>query len=311
MISNCHFIRKIIRSFCLAGFATLGLSLLLRLSAAEPGENPEAGSSRFAANQTVEYLPGTLPIIIAAPHGGRLEPAEIPDRKAGVVVTDANSDLLARELAKSLHHMTGKHPHLIICHLKRSKVDCNRDALSGTGGNADAMATWEAFHGCIAEARSAGGAFYFDLHGHSHPEARVELGYQISAGQLRLTGEPLDAVEHRSSIAGLAATSPGTFEERLRGGTSLGGLLEERGFPAIPSPSHADNGEEPYFTGGFNVALYGKTSNGAPGVAIQVECPRPGIRDTAENRQRFASALAESIVEFLKIHAATDLSTGS
>lgn len=275
--------------------------------AEEPAKTPTPGRSRFTANDTVEYVPGTLPIIIAAPHGGRLAPANIPDRTGGVVVTDADTDFLAREIAEALHRLTRQHAHLVICHLKRSKVDCNRDALTGTGGNTAAMETWQAFHDCIESARTTGRELYLDIHGHSHPQPRVELGYQLSAEQLKLSGVALGALEQGSTISSLALTSPDDFEERLRGNSSLGGLLEESGFPSVPSPSLPDPAGEPYFSGGFNADRYSAQSEDELFVAIQIECPREGVRDSVRNRRRFAEALAESIVEFLKRHAGMDL----
>ena len=43
--------------------------------AEEKPKTPTPGRSLFTANDTVEYVPGTLPIVIAAPHGGRLTPS--------------------------------------------------------------------------------------------------------------------------------------------------------------------------------------------------------------------------------------------
>ena len=285
----------------------IGYFVFSRATADEREKEVVPGRSIFGADKTVEYVPGTLPLIISAPHGGRFEPAEIPDRNEGVIVTDADTDILARELADSLHRLTGEHPHLVICHLKRSKVDCNRDALTGTGGNQIAMETWETFHSFIAQAREAGGMFFLDVHGHSHPEALVELGYQLSARQLKLSGDALEELEAISTLANLTRAGSGTFEERLRGDTSLGGLLEARGFPSVPSPSNPNPGDEPYFSGGYNAERYGSKVSGEGMIAVQVECPRPGVRDTSGNRSRFASAFAESILEFLRLQAGVDL----
>jgi hypothetical protein len=280
-------------------------SVVLACLVFAPGMLAETpGMSVFFADRTVEYVPGTLPIIIAAPHGGQLEPADIPDRKEGVLTRDAETDLLAIELAAAIASRTGSRPHLILCHLHRKKVDCNRDALTGTGGNPRALATWRAFHEAIGKARAAAGhGLFLDLHGHSHPAPRVEIGYLLSAEQLRETGPALSAFAQVSSLASIARTSPDTFEGLLRGPRSLGGLLEESGYPSIPSPSTPHPGEDPYFRGGYNTARY-RTGGADDGFfAVQIECPRPGVRDTRENRRRFAEVLAAALEQWLAHHS--------
>jgi len=268
-------------------------------------------SSLFFANRTVEYVPGTLPLIIAAPHGGQLEPAAIPNRKDGVTTRDAETDLLAIELAEAIARRVGARPHLILCHLHRKKVDCNRDALTGTGGNPKALATWRAFHDVIGKARAAAArGLFLDLHGHSHPAPRVEIGYLLSTERLRETGPGLSALAQVSSLASMARRSPGTFEGLLRGPLSLGGLLEEAGYPSVPSPTTPHPGEDPYFRGGYNTARY-RTGGADDGFfSLQIECPKPGIRDTVENRRRFAEVLAAVLEEWLAHHAGIRLGKG-
>lgn len=264
----------------------------------------DAPASRFLADRTVEYLPGALPLVVAAPHGGRLEPAGIPDREEGVLVRDAETDLLAIELAGAIERRAGARPHLVLCHLKRNKVDCNRDALTGTGGNPAALATWRAFHEAIETARAAAGhGLFLDLHGHSHPLARVEFGYLLTAEQLQETGSAIEALAPASSLAKLAARGKGSFENLLRGPESLGGLLESAGYAAVPSPRTPHPGEEPYFRGGYNTARYRTGGTGDGFFSLQVECPRPGVRDTPENRRRFAEALAEALEVWLERQA--------
>jgi hypothetical protein len=276
----------------------------LMAGGAVSAEVPVPRSSQFFADRTVEYVPGTLPIIIAAPHGGQLEPADIPDRKEGVLTRDAETDLLAIELADAMARRTGARPHLILCHLHRKKVDCNRDALTGTGGNPKALATWRAFHEAIGKARAAAGrGLFLDLHGHSHPAPKVELGYLLSAEQLQETGPALSALAQVSSLAAVARTSSDSFEGLLRGPRSLGGLLELAGYPSVPSPTSPDPGDEPYFRGGYNTARY-RSGGGNDGFfALQIECPRPGVRDTPENRLRFAETLAAVLEQWMAHHA--------
>lgn len=288
-------------------------SVFLTFLSLASGLRAEApANSVFLADRTVEYVPGTLPLIISAPHGGQFEPVDIPDRKDGVVTRDAETDLLAIELAAAIASRTGSRPHLILCHLHRKKVDCNRDALTGTGGNPKALATWRAFHEAIGKARAvAGHGLFLDLHGHSHPEPRVEIGYLLSADQLRETGPPLSALAQVSSLASIARTSPDTFEGLLRGPRSLGGLLESAGYPAVPSPTNPDPGEEPYFRGGYNTARYRSGGAGDGFFALQIECPRPEVRDSQENRRRFAGALALSLEQWMEHHAGVPLHSGN
>lgn len=269
-------------------------------------ERPAA--SKFFANNTVEYRPGSLPVVIAAPHGGRLDPEEIPDRRDGVTTRDAETDLLAIELAAAIHRKSGAWPHLVLCHLHRRKVDCNRDALTGTGGHPLALQTWRAFHEAIGKARAAAGrGLFLDLHGHSHPQPWVEIGYLLNAEQLKTEGGEFAALAPVSSVASLAATSPATFEELIRGKDSLGGLLHRAGFPAVPGPEIPHPGDEPFFRGGYNTARYRTGGEGDAFFSLQIECPKPGVRDTEENRRRFAETLATALDGWLERHAGIHL----
>jgi hypothetical protein len=274
-------------------------------------EDPVRSPSQFFADRTVEYVPGTLPLIIVAPHGGQLIPADIPDRKDGVKTRDAETDLLAIALAGAIARRCGSKPHLILCHLHRRKVDCNRDALTGTGGNPKALATWSAFHEAIAKARAVSEqGLFVDVHGHSHPVPRVEIGYLLGAEQLRQTGPAFSALAPFSSLAAVARRSPGTFEGLLRGPLSLGGLLERSGHPSVPSPSMPHPGGDPYFQGGYNAARYRSIGVDDEFSALQIECPRPGVRDTPENRLLFADSFAAAIEEWLAHHAGIRLREG-
>ncbi|NNM05492.1 MAG: hypothetical protein HKO65_10345, partial [Gemmatimonadetes bacterium] len=61
-----------------------GLSVVFEALAIEgmPGE------SYLGRNGYTEYLPGEVPLILSAPHGGDLRPAETPDRTYGTTVQD-------------------------------------------------------------------------------------------------------------------------------------------------------------------------------------------------------------------------------
>ncbi len=257
----------------------------------------------FGERRFIEYVPGDLPIILSAPHGGHLEPEEIPRRDAGVRESDANTQELARAIAEVMHERTGRRLHLIICHLHRGKLDANREIKEAAGSDPLAQQAWRSYHAFIEDAGAAavakfGSAFVIDLHGHGHPGQRVELGYLHSTEQLAMDDAALNAPEYPAagSLALIAARSPRPYTDLLRGEVSLGALLEAQGFKATPSPS-APHPLAPYFRGGYTIARHARASAKIAG--LQIECFRAGLRDTAENRHAFAVALVSSLERFL------------
>lgn len=270
-----------------------------------------AGTTEFGRHQYTEYLPGDLPVIIAAPHGGREKPADIPDRTEGTFAFDTNTQELARAIREAFYERTGQRPHVIICRLHRRKVDCNREVKEAAAGHPLATMAWEDFQGFIEQSRAEvvkqfGRGLFIDLHGHGHKEQRLELGYLHTRERLGLpdAGLSTPAVATESSLRGLAAISPKPYAELLRGSGSLGALLETEGFAATPSPREPQP-SAPYFNGGYNTRRHAR--DGGPVFGLQIESNSKGVRDTAESRERFAAALVTSVLTFLKEHAALDL----
>jgi hypothetical protein len=263
--------------------------------------------SQFGRNNYIEYFPGTLPIIITAAHGGRLQPAEIPDRVGGTRVTDTNTDSLAYAVFGALFGTDARRPHLIITHLDRDKIDTNRDSAEATEGQPHAITAWQEWHAFIAKARTAVLASYprglhIDLHGHGHAIARLELGYLLTATDLDLSDTQLDAstaYERKSSLRTFSEDSPLTFSAFLRGPTSLGALLDAEGFRSVPSPLYPGPGVAPYFDGGYITDRYG-CANGGPICAVQIEANFTGVRDNDANRKKFARGLADAVEQFLR-----------
>ena len=59
-------------------------------------------------------------------------------------------------------------------------------------------------------------------------------------------------------------------------------------------------GNHPFFAGGYIVQRHAAAA-GTPKVdGLQIECPRPGVRDTPENRARFGRIAAPALLEFLR-----------
>jgi hypothetical protein len=312
--------------------ALAGLCWVASMACAGAQTRYVPGQSYYGRSNYVQYIAGDLPLIVSAPHGGDLTPGEIPDRVRAdedgdfATVSDANTAELALTLQTVFRQHYGHTPHVVICHLKRTKVDCNREKAEGTGGNVHGEQAWGEFQDYLAAASQAvmaskGRGFYIDLHGQSNPIKRLELGYLLSATQLTNSDAVLNAPKYaaQSSLWALAGRVQIPFSQLLRGSNSLGGLVAARGYPAVPSPFMPSPGngsqpivypgdKNPYYHGGYNLRLHTARSPDSSGIAgLQLEANLAGVRDTAANRSRFALALMQALDVFFKDHYGIDL----
>jgi hypothetical protein len=290
---------------------SLFTTLVFAPLAASPPEVYQPGQAYFGRNRYIEYLAGDLPVILSAPHGGRERPDELPDREDGTFAFDTNTQELARAIASELHARTGHWPHVIICRLNRRKVDCNREIVEAAAGNPLAEQAWREFQGFIDAAQATvvqqhGRGFYIDLHGHGHPQQRLELGYLHTAEQLAVSDAELSAAPYpsESSLRSIAALGRLPYAELVRGPQSFGALMEKYGFPCSPSPSNP-HPQPPFFRGGYNTARHGRDA--APLAGMQIETYSRGVRDTAESRAKFARALANTLETYLAAHLGVSL----
>jgi hypothetical protein len=239
----------------------------------------------------VEYRPGRLPLVLTAPHGGYLEPSEIPNRGWGVTGRDRNTQELTLAIRDALHSRTGAYPHVIISHLHRIKLDPNREIMEAAQGDPYAERAWWEFQIFADEAGflvedDFGEGLHLDIHGHGHAINRLELGYLLSRTDLAQTD---------ASLADL-----------VRGPFSLGTLMEQRFVPAVPSTSQPNPGQDDYFTGGYNTVRHGSRDGGSIS-GIQIEHHYPGLRDEAQNREQYAEALADALLAFFPAHLGFEL----
>jgi hypothetical protein len=271
------------------------------------------GQSYYGRNNYIQYVAGNLPVIFSAPHGGRLTPAEIPNRSdaacgATVVTTaDLNTDSLAYAIRDAFFARTGKYPHIIINHLHRKKLDANRPQSDGACGDAEANTAWQEFQDFIGVAKTRastdyGKGWYTDLHGHAHAIDRLELGWLLSGDQLRLSDATLNAsttYENISSMKVFSQQSGMSFSALLRGRTSLGTMLALEGYPATPSTSDSyPNVGESYFNGGYNTETHGCDGGGTM-CGVQIEHHKPGVRDSAASWNAYAATLARTYETYL------------
>lgn len=267
------------------------------------------GTSYFGRNGYVEYIPGELPVILSAPHGGALTPDEIPNRTYGATGSDRNTADLTLAVRDAMVARTGSAPHVILSRLHRVKLDPNREIVEAAQDNGFAERAWEEFQGFIEIARTQttndfGGGMYFDMHGHGHAKNRLELGYLLGSARLNQDDAGLNslAIVQMTSIRELGRTTPDTFAELLRGATSLGGYLQAAGVPTLPSPVDPRPFDDPYFTGGYNTWRHGSLNDTELVSGIQIEHHFPGLRDNDANRRAYAAVLAEAIEDFMTEH---------
>ena len=221
----------------------------------------------FGTNNYVEYQIGTLPFVISVGHGGNLEPASIPNRTCNspVFAVDLNTIETAMAIKNDLYTKTGCYPHLIISHLKRNKLDPNRNLADGACGNAQALIAWNEFHDFIATAQNTANlqynskTFFIDLHGHGNPMQRIELGYLLYDDELALPDATLNTSQYvnYSTIQNLVASNVNnyTHSQLLRGPFALGTMLSNQSYTSVPSQSIPSPGiNSNYFSGGYIVA---------------------------------------------------------
>lgn len=254
----------------------------------------------------IEMRNGTIPIIMSIPHGGLLDPDDIPDRscqcanpghqKCPVILqNDGYTIDLGEEIAHSIKLHTSCHPYVVINHLRRSKLDPNRQIHIAAQNNHQAMEAFNEYHEWLENTRlELQRGLLIDLHGRGKADGMIQLGYCLKGSSL--ISDQYDT--SRSSIADLAKENPD--DDLITGPNSLGAFLQQEGLQALPSPTHrAPGSSEVYFSGGYITQRHG--NQGIDG--IQVEIPRDlRIDGGEEGRTRVGHALGKAISDFYHFH---------
>ena len=273
----------------------------------------QSGNIYYGRESYIEYHAGNIPIILSAPHGGRLTPDEISDRTYGTLVTDLNTYELTKTIMDSMILRFGGYPHVILCKLKRTKLDANRDSTEAAQENKYALRAWQEYHHYIDVAKekiknTQGSGLFFDIHGHGqNPDGfydlRTWLGYLLSSDELDQSDATLNTnlYKNKSSISSWVDSSSYTFIEVLRGKVSFGSILDSLGFKSLPSLNDQSPAGMRYFSGGYNTARHGSRNNGVIS-AIQIELPKPGIRDNQSTWSNYSRAINSAISEYYLLH---------
>jgi len=271
----------------------------------------------------IEYSAGDFPVIICSPHDGHLKPSEFSNRTEhgckidgvchfprptncpdkdkcdAVILSDTNTQPIAREIYAKIVELKNVRPHLLINNLHRIKMDPNAEIDVGAQGDSHAEDAWHTYHNYAQQAHdhiNAGGpGLLVDIHGTADKPNRTELGYRITSSQLNGgTGQVKD-----SSFRALGERMGLSFDDLMTGPYSFGAFMQNSGFAAVPSPDIPYPGSDHYFTGGYTTNRYGSKHGGVVD-AVQAEIPW-GVRCCEDMRMAFSDAVAQDIIDFMEM----------
>ncbi len=244
---------------------------------ADPPANSEA-------SRLLTTAMGTLPIIIAAPHGGRQAIAGVPIRRgAGVpqftTERDNNTAELAETLALKVGNRFGARPFLVLAHFERKYVDANRPETAAYESTA-AKPYYDDYHRALAEASEQirlqwGGGLLLDIHGQGTVADTIFRGTN--------NGRSVAALRQRFGA------------DAVNGPKSILAQMSLKGYKI--APTGVGDGREQRYTGGYTTQTYG-SHRGTRIDAIQLEFGND-LR-SRRNLDRTADDLAHSIEIFAR-----------
>ena len=94
---------------------------------------------------------GSLPILLSAPHSGKLKPSNIPNRDC--LGCKVEEDSYTKEILIGVNDELVKlfraNPYYVYSNLHRSKVDFNRPVIEAIDSNKILTPIWEYYHSFI------------------------------------------------------------------------------------------------------------------------------------------------------------------
>ena len=257
---------------------------LLLTPAAQRGMGQSAGPGE----KLVFVQEGSVPIILSAPHGGRLPIPGTSARtgkdkdgqavKQFATVLDGGTEELTRTLGREIEFRLREKPHLVTARFTRSHADVNRPA--GDAFEAEtAKPVYEAYHAALQRARDRvekdfKRGILLDIHGQAHQADTIYRGTS-----------KLSTVSHLVNRFGRGA---------LTGPKSVLGAMQAAGYRVFPAGDSTEP-EQKGYTGGFIVRTYGSGSGGTVD-AIQLELGA-NLRKAGQ-RDQVAADLADAICRF-------------
>ena len=295
----------------------------------------------FSQFNLIEYIPGNLPIILTAPHGGVKNIEGLPTRNQNDFTdsiennTDSNTSQLVYQIRNEIFKLTGKYPYIIIGNIKRSKVEFNRyiylkENNKSYATNDKLLAnTWFEFYNYINVAiqnsiDNFNNAFIFDIHGHGRENISYEFNNNINRnGDFIHLGYTILNSRLQTYIDNNSGSLSFTFDKLLRdnnnnnininlvkdfifGNNSFGSILNSNGLDAFPSNNlNYITNNEIYFSGGNITKVFGSrifNDNTQNNLSNIVQMEFSGRMRNIINRQNTAEKVALSIKQFLNFN---------
>jgi len=299
--------------------------------------------------RVVTWTPGNCNLVISVPHGGVLgsdtspagnlvcESGHVIETRKGTMAypiktyaRDAATDVIAEDM-RNILSKDGLSPHIVECHMHRSKVECNRNmveiAVQEIGQEAEFIHS--VYHGWISEAIEMGktcgnvpGVLLVDLHGHGHTHDYIELGFRLKAELLNeISNEKVESRDWTSIVTSTAkheftmrhllkrrfGKNNESIKEALIGDASFSGCISSQlakldilsDVQCLPSLQRPYPGRLGYYTGGHTVREHCK---GKRVDSVQVELPISVRTQAADKREAATLALALGIRDFHNLH---------
>jgi len=241
----------------------------------------------FVAAKYLTIVRGDLPIVLSAPHGGRMPVPGVAIRKGEgveqfVTVRDDNTAEVTLALAATIEKAFGAKPHVVIAHFERKFVDVNRPA-SGAYEAKEVAPLYDAYHAALDAACKQvkadwGRGLLLDIHGQA---AEVDGIFRGTVG-----GKSVSLLIQRYGPTALV------------GEKSLLGVLEAKSYKILPGCKDEDQ-KETKFGGGHITQSYGSHTAHAID-AIQLEL---GTNLRAKvNHEKLVADLLAAIQTFSKAY---------
>ncbi|HEU4342891.1 MAG TPA: N-formylglutamate amidohydrolase [Candidatus Binatia bacterium] len=247
-------------------------------------ETPLCVEEKTSAGKLLTLWAGMLPIILAAPHGGRepiagMAPRRGTDVAAFSIGRDHNTAEMAAMMAHKLRERLAARPFLIVARFDRKYLDANRARKDAYESEA-ARPYYDAYHdalmdACVQVQRKWGRGLLLDIHGQGAEAGMIFRG-----------------TDNGRSVSALLRSFGA---EALTGAKSILGQMELRGYRV--APSSAGDQRERRYAGGYTTRTYGSHSGTAID-AIQLELGA-SLRSRS-NIDRTASDFADAIQVFVK-----------